>query len=110
MLQAKTPWSWTKQRGVAFQQVKELVDSETVLTHFNPARPMILACDTSAYSLGAVLSQTTQDGVERPVAFASRTLTKAEKGYAQIDKEGLALTWGIILGNSINTYMATDSP
>ena len=41
----------------SFPEVKELVTSETVLTHFDPERPMILACDASAYSLGAVLSQ-----------------------------------------------------
>lgn len=72
-------------------EVKELVTSETVLTHFDPERPMILACDASAYSLGAVLSQIAQEGTEKPVAFASRTQTKAERrGYAQIDKEAFA--------------------
>ncbi|XP_045455949.1 uncharacterized protein K02A2.6-like [Melitaea cinxia] len=35
------------------------------------------------------------DKSERPIAFASRSLTKAEKGYSQLDKEAAALVWGL---------------
>ena len=58
-----------------------------VLTHFNPELPMTVACDASAYGLGAVLSHKMLDDTEGPVAFASRTLSPAEKNYAQIDRK-----------------------
>ena len=42
------------------------------------------------------------DGTERPTAFASRSLTKAERAYSQIDKEALALYWGVV---KFHTYL-----
>ena len=43
--------------------------------HYNPQKPIILACDASPYSIGAVLSHYMPDDSETPVTFASRTST-----------------------------------
>jgi hypothetical protein len=95
LLENATPWKWTTDCDKAFNEAKKMVSSEQVLTHYNPDLPLRVACDASPYGLGAVLSHTMPDGAERPIAFASRTLTKSEKNYSQIDKEALALVWGV---------------
>ena len=65
-----------------------------MLTHFDLSKPLILACDASPYGIGAVLSyQVGEDDL--PIAFASRSLAPAEKNYSQIDKEALAIVFGV---------------
>ena len=102
LLQGDKAWTWTPQCDKAFLDVKEMMTSEQVLCHYDPNRPVKLACDASPYGLGGVLSHIMDDGTERPIAFASRSLTKAEKGYSQIDKEALALYWGVL---KFHTYL-----
>ncbi|XP_062585296.1 uncharacterized protein K02A2.6-like [Saccostrea cucullata] len=75
---------------------------DKVLCHYNTDLPLKLACDASPYGTGCVLSHTSSDGSERPIAYASRTLKKAERGYSQIDKEALSIYWGI---QKFNTYL-----
>ena len=80
-------WKWTK----AFQHIKDVLVSFTFVTHYNPCLPLRLPADASAYRLGAVISHAMVDGKEHRIAFASRTLSKSEQNYYQIEKEALAL-------------------
>jgi len=71
-----------------------------VLAHYNPKLEVQLAADASPYGLGAVISHITEDGEERPIAYASRSLTPAEKNYSVIEKEALAIIFGYYFRNS----------
>ena len=55
----------------------------------------LVSCRWVTYGVGAVLSRVMEDGLERPIGFASRTLAPAEKKYSQLDKDGLAIIFGI---------------
>ena len=63
--------------------------------HYMTLQKLLLACDASPYRIGAVLSHVMPDGSERPISFASRTLASAEKKYSQLEKEGLAVVYGV---------------
>ena len=83
------------EQQAAFSKSKALLSSDRLLVHYDPDLPLVLACDASPVGVGAVLSQRMPEGGERPIAFASRTLSTAERKYAQIEREGLAVVFGV---------------
>ena len=95
LLQQGYQWKWSADCKCAFEQAKETLTSTHLLVHYNPSLPLRLAADASAYGLGAVISHIMPNGDERPVAYASRTLSSSERNYAQLEKEALALIFGI---------------
>ena len=95
LLQNSTKWCWGSSQAKAFQSVKKLLTSECVLAHFDPSQDLVLACDASPYGVGAVLLHKYPVAKERPIAFASRSLGDAGKNYSQLEKEGLAIVFGV---------------
>ena len=68
---------------MAFKKVKDMLQSSDLLVHFNPELPIVLSCDALSVGLGSVLSHKMKDGSEKPIAYASRSLNKAEKNYSK---------------------------
>ena len=101
-LKAGIKWSWDRKCEEAFNMCKESLSSNTVLTHYDVSKPLILACDASPYGVGVVISHDMGDGLEKPIAFASRTLSPAEQNYSQIEREGLAIIFGL---KKFNVYL-----
>ena len=69
--------------------------SSHVLVYYDTALPLTLTADASAYGVGAVISNVMANGEEQPLAFASQSLQPSECNYAQLEKEALALIFGI---------------
>ncbi len=94
-LNKKQKWEWSTAQEKAFQSAKEALQADSLLVHYDPKKPLVIACDASQYGIGAVLSHVTEDQQERPVAYVSRTLTPAEKNYSQLEKEALAIIFAV---------------
>ena len=95
LLKKGVKWMWNKAQEDAFIEAKEALQSDALLVHFDPNKPLVLACDASPYGCGAVLSHQMPDGTERPIAYASRSLSVAEKNYSRLDREALNLIFGV---------------
>lgn len=80
----------------AFNELKQRLINPPVLAHPDFEQPFILTTDVSALGLGAILNQT-QNGSDKPIAFASRALNEREAVRAKThstETELLAVTWG----------------
>ena len=82
-------WSWSKLEQDAFDNIKAALCSDSVLRHYDPMAELVLQCDASSVGVGAALLQ------PGPVAYASRILNNAEQNYSQIERESLAIVFGV---------------
>ena len=85
-----TEFQLTKSVCVAFLKTKEEISRNITLPYFNPRSDTTLQTDASKKGLGAVILQDS-----KPVMFASRALTGAEKNYQNLERECLATIWGM---------------
>ena len=88
-------FKWTTEAQSSFTLLKELVVNSQALALYDPELPTYVTTDASDYGLGAVLTQLHPDQSERTVAFASRTLSPAERKYSTVEREALACVWAV---------------
>lgn len=98
---------WKQEHEDAFRELKRRLTSTPILRLPDLQKPFVLRTDASDRSVGAVLLQE-HSGVLHPVAYASRKLLQRELAYATVEKEGLALIWGIRKCHT-PTYMGDPS-
>ena len=86
---------WTEEAQAAFDALKVALANAAILHFPDYEKPFIIAVDASNGILGGTLMQLDEEGIERPIAYASTMLSKAEKNYGITHKEGLGVTWAV---------------
>ncbi|PIK53669.1 Retrovirus-related Pol polyprotein from transposon [Apostichopus japonicus] len=89
LLEKGVHWEWGDAQQKSFQRLKEKITQAPVLKLFDVTKEVTLSVDSSSLGVGAVILQ---EG--SPVAYASKSLTKSQQNYAQIEKEMLAIVFG----------------
>ena len=87
----KHPWLWGTEQSEAFNKLRDLISSDTVLAHFDPSLPTQVRHDASKIGISGALKH--PDGSVRPVAYASRSLSPVEQRYSQTEREALSGVW-----------------
>ena len=89
------PVEWNERHQESFEALKKLCSECPVLAYADYSKPFVLHTDASTVRLSAVLYQKQEDGKERVIAYASRTLNRAEQNYDAHKLEFLALKWAV---------------
>jgi hypothetical protein len=94
LLKHNVPFKWTSLCEESFTKLKEKLINPPILQFPNYSREFIVTTDARQNAIGAVLSQGTI-GKDLPIPYASRTLNSAEKNYSTIERELLAIVYGV---------------
>lgn len=94
LLRKNQRFEWTDSADQAFMDIKQAIIDAPVLSCPDFEKPFELHTDSSGYGLGCVLMQTIE-GNPRVIAYASKTLNKAQRNYSATERECLAVVWGI---------------
>lgn len=90
LLKKDSAWVWEEPQKETLIKLKAAMSSLPVLRLFDQSLPVVLSVDASPIGIGAVLLQKGQ-----PIAYSSTTLTDTQKRYFQIEKELLAVYYGL---------------
>ena len=86
---------WQDSHDKSFNELKEKIINPPILKLPKIHEPFIVRTDASDIGLGCVLLQENDKGEKFPVAYASRKLLPRERNYSTIERECLAIVWGI---------------
>jgi len=92
LMRADTSFLWGQPQQSAFLAAKTKIKNLPSLQYFSTHREVVVSADASSYGLGAALLQR-EGGNLVPIAFASRSMSDAERRYSQIERECLASAW-----------------
>ena len=94
LLRKGAKFEWENEQQAAFDSLRKRLISEPIMIHPDFKKEFIVATDASNHALGAVLLQE-HEGIELPIAYASKVMTKAERNYSVTEKEALAVVFGL---------------
>lgn len=114
LTQMGVTYRWEEKHQKAFEDLKKSLVEAPVLATPDPDRQFEIHTDASGYGLGAALIQRNDKGHPRPIAFISRSLTKAERVWSTMEREILAVLFALekfkhYLHTEQQTVVVTDS-
>ena len=78
LLKKDEPFVWDNRRQDALDARKAALLKNAILYAPNPHKPFILCLDASDFAIGGIVSQRTDDGLERPCVLMSKTLNECQ--------------------------------
>ena len=97
LLKEDVPFIWESHHQASVDKIKQAISEESTLRYFDTAKTPTLQTDASIKGLGASLIQD-----DHPIAYASKALSDAETRYACIERELLAVVFGV---QRFHTYL-----
>ena len=99
LLQKDAEFKWDEEEDQAYQKLIEIMNNPSTLQPYKLGKHTHIVTDASEYGIQASIYQETTDHQTKtqwvPIDHASRTLTPTEQRYSPIERESLAISWGL---------------
>ena len=89
------PWKCREEQQAAFQHLKTIFNKDTILVHYDPHLDIGISSEASNVGIGTMLFHYYPYGCKRPIANASKKLSPTQRRYTQIQREALAVIFGL---------------
>ena len=76
LLRKGVKWEWQEKEKLVLEEAKSILDEANFFIHYDPVKPLLLACDALPYGLGAVLLHQMPGGSENPLLLHLEHLRK----------------------------------
>ena len=88
-------FEWNDQCKEAFEKLKHALISAPILRALDWNKIFHVHIDASAYAIGCILAQPSENNMDFPILYASRQLNTGEKNYTTMEWEGLAMVYAV---------------
>ena len=86
LIEKDQKWEFGMKQQEAFDRLIYTLTHAPIFAHYNPKKPITIETDASKYVTAGIISQTGNDGILRPIAYCSKSMSKSECNYDVHDK------------------------
>ena len=90
-----THFTWRHTHQAAYDKLKHALLNSPVMSHFDTSKETSILVDTSPVETSILVDTSPQQNAYNIINYASHALSSVEKRYSQMEKEVLAIVWGI---------------
>ena len=95
LLKRDVKYEWIEECQKSLDILKEKMVTTSILVFQDWKKPFHVHVDASSIGLGIILAQPREGGIDRPIAFASKNISLAERNYTTTEREGLAMVYAL---------------
>lgn len=89
------PFVWTDVCNQSWEALRDALIKDVVLAYPRPDQPYRLYTDASDWCVGAILVQSDDNGIERPITYISKQLSETQQRYPTVEKEAFAVIYAL---------------
>ena len=95
LLREDKEFEWTEECNISFEKLKIKLVEAPILRFPNRSTKFHVHINASGLTIGAILTQPGNDGMDYPIVYIMRKLNKEERNYLTTEREALGMVFAL---------------